>query len=272
MPAAPHVPWDLLPTGISHRILAATPSRLQYTVHVECHVGTSGFSYPHWRGAFYPQELPQARWLEHYAQHFSTVELNNSFYRLPTEKAFQGWRDRTPLGFVFAVNASRMITHLRRLRDIQEPLETFVARARHLKERLGPLLYQLPPGMRRNDELLEAFLSMLPQDLRHVIEFRNESWYEEGVLGLMRRYNVAFCVHDMARKESPVVATADFAYIRFHGTTGRYAGSYTDDQLAEWARRIRQLGTSCRAVYAYFNNDVGGHAVENARTLMQLLA
>ncbi len=236
------------------------------------YIGTSGFSYPHWRGVFYQEKLPQARWLEHYAQRYSTVELNNSFYRLPSEKAVEGWRDRSPPGFLFAVKASRIITHLRRLRDVQEPLQTFLSRICNLKEKLGPILYQLPPGMQRDEELLDAFLSVLPQELQHVLEFRNRSWYEEGVFARMRRHNVAFCVHDMAGVESPVVATADFVYLRFHGPTGRYAGSYPDEQLAEWAQLIRGLGEGLKEAYVYFNNDIGGHAVNNARTMEQLLS
>lgn len=236
------------------------------------YVGTSGFSYPHWRGIFYPAKLPQSRWLEYYATEFSTVELNNSFYRLPSERAFQGWRTRTPEGFIFAVKASRFITHLRRLRQVQAPLETFLSRARHLNEKLGPILYQLPPNMPRDKDLLEGFLSILPQGLQHVLEFRNQSWYEEGVHRLLRQHNVAFCVHDMSKLESPVLTTADFAYFRFHGPTGRYAGRYTDEMLQEWAQRIRQVSPDLKVIYVYFNNDVAGYAVKNAMTLGQLLS
>jgi uncharacterized protein YecE (DUF72 family) len=238
------------------------------------YIGTSGFSYSHWRGVFYPEKLPQARWLEHYARQFPTVEVNNSFYRLPSEKTFQGWRERTPAGFLFAVKASRFITHLRRLHDVQEPLETFLSRARNLKEKLGPVLYQLPPSMGQDKGLLEAFLSLLPEDLQYVIEFRRQNWYEEKVYAGMRRYNVALCIHDMSQSESPTAATADFAYVRFHGTTGRYAGNYSNEQLEDWANRIRQLASrnNLKTVHIYFNNDIEGHAVNNARALAQLLA
>jgi uncharacterized protein YecE (DUF72 family) len=239
----------------------------------QCYIGTSGFSYTHWWGVFYPEKLPQARWLEHYARQFSTVEINNSFYRLPSERTFQGWRERTPAGFLFAVKASRFITHVRRLNDAQEPLETFLSRARNLEEKLGPVLYQLPPSMERDEGLLQAFLALLPEDLQHVVEFRHQSWYEEKVYAPMRRYNTALCIHDMAQSESPVVATADFAYVRFHGTTSRYAGNYSNGQLEDWAKRIKELASSSnlKAVYIYFNNDIEGHAVNNARSLIQLL-
>jgi uncharacterized protein YecE (DUF72 family) len=238
------------------------------------YVGTSGFSYTHWRGAFYPEKLPQARWLEHYARQFPTVEINNSFYRLPSEKTFQSWSERTPAGFLFAVKASRFITHLRRLHDVQAPLETFLSHARNLNEKLGPVLYQLPPSMGRDEGLLEAFLAILPRDLQHVIEFRRQDWYEERVYAAMRGSNVALCIHDMGQSKSPLVATADFTYVRFHGTTGRYTGNYSDEQLEDWATRIRQLASSNnpKIVYIYFNNDIAGHAVNNARALAQLLA
>ena len=235
-------------------------------------MGTSGWSYNHWRGVFYPDGLPSGKWLEFYAQRFPSVELNASFYRLPTERAFQRWHDVAPGGFCFAVKASRFITHIRKLRDAEEPLGTFLRRAGILGEKLGPVLYQLPPSMRRDDGLLEAFLTLLPHGLRHVFEFRNDSWYDEGVFDLLRRHGAAFCVHDMRPLETPVVATTGFAYLRFHGTSGRYAGCYGDEELEAWAEAIRCVGSGLKTVYAYFNNDIGGHAVGNASTLARVLA
>jgi uncharacterized protein YecE (DUF72 family) len=235
------------------------------------YIGTSGWQYEDWRGVFYPGDLPKGRWLEFYTTRFRTVELNNSFYHLPSEKAFTSWRDRTPPGFLFAVKASRFITHIKRLRNTEEPLENFLSRARLLGDKLGPILYQLPPGMRRNEELLEGFLKTLPGGLLHTVEFRNASWYHEGVLALLERYNVAFCIHDMQGCESPVVATADFAYVRFHGTLGLYYGSYSDEELEEWAGRLRTIGGRVRAVYVYFNNDVAGYAVKDAANLARML-
>jgi uncharacterized protein YecE (DUF72 family) len=238
-----------------------------------CYIGVSGFSYPQWRGAFYPENLPHSQWLEHYAHQFSTVEVNSSFYRLPTEKTFQRWRETTPSGFLFAVKANRSITHQHHLENVQEPLDIFLARSRNLKEKLGPILYQLPPSMKRDEGMLEAFLSFLPQDLRHVVEFRHRGWYEEAVYAVLQRHNVALCIHDMGRSESPVAATADFAYVRFHGTSGRYTGDYSAQQLEDWAKRIRGLVSEnqLKATYIYFNNGLEGHAVNNARTLAQLL-
>ena len=208
---------------------------------MKLHIGTSGWMYDDWRGRFYPPDVPKTRWFSHYSQHFSTVELNSSFYHLPSEKAFGTWRDKAPDGFVYALKVSRYITHLKKLRDVEEPVQTFVTRARLLGNRLGPLLYQLPPGLKRNDALLEAFLQLLPGDLQHVFEFRNESWFDDAVYALLRRHGAAFCVYDLPGTTTPMVATADFAYVRFHGSTGLYDSCYTDDELRSWADRIAEL-------------------------------
>jgi len=236
------------------------------------YIGTSGWVYRHWRDVFYPSKLAQSKWLEFYTRHFPTVELNNSFYRLPTEKAFSNWRDTSPEGFVYAVKGSRFITHIKRLKDVQEPVETFLGRARHLGQKLGPLLYQLPPNMHRNDERLDAFLTLLPKGLRHVVEFRHESWLDEGVFDILRRHNVGFCVFDMPDLPCPLVATAGFAYIRFHGSTGLYWSCYSDEELEDWAQKISGLGKKLDTVYIYFNNDAEGFAIKNARTLGEKLA
>jgi len=231
------------------------------------YIGTSGWHYDHWQHRFYPEKLAKAKWLEFYATHFTTVELNNSFYRLPSEAAFANWRDSAPANFTFAVKVSRFITHIKRLTNSEEPVETFVSRAKILGEKLGPLLYQLPPNMHRNDERLESFLSILPREFKHVFEFRHQSWLEEGVFEILRKYNIGFCVFDMPSLSCPLVATADFAYIRFHGSTGLYWSCYSDEELAEWAKRLAALATSLKAVYIYFNNDAEAFAVRNAVTL-----
>ena len=237
----------------------------------EYYVGTSGWHYDDWRGLFYPQELAKSKWLEFYAQHFNTVELNNSFYRLPSEKAFDNWREASPAGFIFAVKVSRFITHIKRLKNVEEPLQNFLERADLLNNKLGPLLYQLPPNMKRDDERLKAFLITLPVRYRHVFEFRHGSWFDDGVFNILRRYNAGWCVFDMPALTSPVVATADFAYIRFHGSTGLYWSNYSDKELSSWAKRIAKLGENLKAVYIYFNNDVAGYALSNAKTLVRLL-
>ena len=231
------------------------------------YIGTSGWHYDHWRYRFYPQELTKAKWLEFYASNFTTVELNNSFYRLPSEAAFASWRDSSPANFTFAVKVSRFITHIKRLRDTEEAVERFITRAKILEGKLGPLLYQLPPNMHRNDDRLESFLSTLPQGMKHVFEFRHQSWLEEGVFEILHKYNIGLCVFDMPSLSCPLVATADFAYIRFHGSTGLYSSCYSDEELADWARRLADLATNLKAIYIYFNNDAEAFAVRNAITL-----
>jgi uncharacterized protein YecE (DUF72 family) len=235
------------------------------------YVGTSGWHYEHWRGRFYPVELTKSKWLEFYARSFSTVELNNSFYHLPSEKAFANWRDSSPQGFCYAVKVSRFITHIKKLRDVEEALEKFLDRAKLLGGKLGPLLYQLPPGLHRNDSLLEEFLTMLPHDLSHVFEFRHESWLDKGVFDLLRRYNAGFCIYDMPDFTTPLEVTADFVYVRFHGSTSLYGGCYTDEELSGWAKNIAGLARDAKAAYVYFNNDAEAFAVQNALTLEQKL-
>lgn len=236
------------------------------------HVGTSGWHYDHWRGRFYPMGLPKRGWLDFYAGHFSTVELNNSFYNLPSEKAFASWRDSSPEDFTFSVKVSRFITHLKKLRNVEESLRNFLDRVRILGYALGPLLYQLPPNLHRDDSRLEAFLSTLPGDVSHVFEFRHESWFQDDVFRLLRRHNVGFCAFDMPDMECPLLATASFAYVRFHGSEAIYASNYTPEMLDGWAERLRRLAEGLSDVYVYFNNDAFAYAVYNATTLAELLA
>ena len=234
-------------------------------------IGTSGWHYDDWRGRFYPEKLPRTKWLEFYSRHFQTVELNNSFYRLPSEAAFSNWYNSTPPGFTFAVKVSRFITHIKRLRDCQDAIDNFMSRAATLKDKLGPLLYQLPPGMHRNDETLEAFLNGLPPALKHVIEFRHQSWLVEEVFDILRQYNTGLCVFDMPELKCPLLATADYAYIRFHGSDSLYSSCYTDEELTQWAEKTVDLAGRLESVYIYFNNDVAGFALKNAETIKHLL-
>ena len=235
------------------------------------YIGTSGWHYDHWRHRFYPGELVKAKWLEFYASHFTTVELNNSFYRLPSEAAFAAWNDFSPADFTFAVKVSRFITHIKRLKDTEEAVSRFIDRAKILEAKLGPLLYQLPPNMHRNDERLEAFLSILPQGLKHVFEFRHQSWLEEKVFEILDKYNVGFCIFDMPSLSCPLLTTADFAYIRFHGSAGLYSSCYSNEELSDWARKLTNLAANLNEVYIYFNNDAEAFAVENASTLRDYL-
>lgn len=234
-------------------------------------IGTSGWHYDDWRKRFYPQELPKAKWLEFYTRHFPTVELNNSFYRLPSEAAFKNWYDSSPPDFTFAVKVSRYITHIKRLKNSEEAVDNFIQRARILGEKLGPLLYQLPPNMHRNDETLNSFLSSLPQEFKHVIEFRHQSWLEEDVFAILRQHHAGLCVFDMPDFTCPLRATANFAYIRFHGSDSLYSSCYSDEELEDWAKRISELAENLDSVFIYFNNDVEGFAVRNAETIKQFL-
>ncbi len=236
-----------------------------------CRIGTSGWVYPHWRGVFYPPALAQVRWFEHYAGQFDTVEVNNTFYRLPSEKAFDRWREQAPAGFVYAVKASRYITHVRRLKDCAEPLERFLSRARRLSDHLGSILYQLPPRWRANPQRLAEFAALLPADLLHVFEFRDERWFTEPVQEVLARHNLSFCIFDMPGIRCPQWITGPIVYIRFHGSASLYAGRYSREELAGWAERIQQFLAAGHDVYVYFNNDAFGHAVINARELREMV-
>lgn len=235
------------------------------------YIGTSGWVYKHWRGVFYPPDLPQARWFEYYAGRFDTVEVNNTFYRLPEAPTFKEWAAQAPPGFVYALKASRYMTHLKKLKDAAEPLARFLERARLLGKHLGPILYQLPPNWHLNLERLEAFLQLLPADLLHVFEFRHPSWYAEEALALLDRYRVGLCIMDLPGLESPVRVTGRLAYVRFHGPSRAYEGSYPDKDLAAWTQRVRGFLASGRPVYLYFNNDAHGYAVQNAQRLREMI-
>ena len=235
-------------------------------------VGTSGWHYDDWRGRFYPKVLNKGKWLEFYAGHFTTVELNNTFYRLPSEKVFNNWYDSTPPDFVFSVKISRFITHIKRLKNTGEALQNFMSRVTLLKDKLGPVLHQLPPSLHRDDEKLEAFLSGLPRGYKHVLEYRHESWLTDEVYDILRRYNVGICVFDMPDLSCPLLATADFAYIRFHGKDSLYSSSYSDEELADWAVKIERLAQNLDKIYIYFNNDIQGFAIKNAGKISELLS
>jgi len=235
------------------------------------YVGTSGWHYTHWQDRFYPKTLTKSEWLKFYATHFTTVELNNSFYRLPSEDAFASWRDSSPADFTFAMKVSRFITHIKRLKNSKEAVEKFISRANILGAKLGPLLYQLPPNMHRNDDVLVSFLSTLPQGMKHVIEFRHQSWLEDEVFEILQKYNTGFCIFDMPSLSCPVIATADFAYIRFHGSTGLYSSCYSSEKLADWAKKLTDLTRDLKTLYIYFNNDAEAFAVRNAITLRRYL-
>ncbi|MHB1530923.1 DUF72 domain-containing protein [Acidithiobacillus sp.] len=235
-------------------------------------IGCSGWYYPHWRGPFYPADLPPHDWLDFYARYFDTVEINSSFYRLPAEKALRTWRERTPSGFCFVPKASRFITHMKKLSAAEDALTVFLGRMEILGGKLGPFLFQLPPRWRRNPERLDRFLQDLPLGHRYAFEMRDPSWHHPEIYALLKAHNAAFCIFDLAGFQSPIEVTADFAYVRLHGPgAAAYAGYYGADALGIWAARIRSW-QDLTAVHVYFNNDPAAHAVHNALELKNILA
>lgn len=237
----------------------------------DIHVGCSGWAYKHWRGILYPDGLPQARWFERYAEDFDTVEINNSFYRLPPPATFEKWRTQAPADFLYAVKANRFITQAKKLLDCEEPVARMMAAVRCLGDRLGPLLYQLPPSMKINLGRLEAFLGIAPRDTLNVFEFRDPSWYQPETYALLAHHKASFCVHDMAGSATDRIAVGPAAYVRFHGGVGKYWGRYSNHGLRSWADwALGQRGEG-RSVWFYFNNDIHGHAIHDARTLKSMV-
>ena len=235
-------------------------------------IGTSGWYYDHWKERFYPPGLAKSKWFEHYAQHCNTVEVNNTFYHLPTPQTLTRWRDLAPESFLYAVKANRYITHIKRLKDTAEEVKRFFDVVGLLKEKLGPILYQLPPSLHKDLDLLKSFIKLLPKKSPAVFEFRHESWYEQDTLELLGRLGAGFCIHDLGELTTPRIITGEAVYIRFHGTAGRYSGSYTDKKLADWAGWIKQNKKNVTGIYAYFNNDADAYAIVNAKQLKNLLA
>ncbi|MGI9103803.1 MAG: DUF72 domain-containing protein [Terriglobales bacterium] len=235
------------------------------------HIGTSGWHYKHWCGPFYEDKLPASKMLPVYYQRFDTVEINNSFYRLPSAETFRCWRESTPRGFCFAVKASRFITHMKKLKEPRNALENLLPRAEELKEKLGPILFQLPPKWTLNGERLEEFLSALPPHHRYAFEFREPSWHKEEIYGMLRRYNAAFCIYELNQFRSPEPITADFTYVRLHGPGGPYQGSYSARAVRGWAEKIARWGEHLKKIYVYFDNDQAGYAAQNALELKRLV-
>jgi uncharacterized protein YecE (DUF72 family) len=212
--------------------------------------------------------------LSYYVNQFDTAEINNSFYRLPTEQAVRAWHDSTPDGFLFAWKASRFMTHMKRLKDIEESIDLVFGRMAGLGGRFGPVLFQLPPTFKadaENRERVARCLALIPDGRRSAFEFRHPSWYEERTFAILRDHNAALCISDHADAPAPWVATADFVYVRAHGTNGRYAGSYSEDTLRAWARQIGDWQRNGRAAYVYFDNDIKSAAPGDARTLLTIL-
>jgi uncharacterized protein YecE (DUF72 family) len=237
----------------------------------QVHIGTSGWHYDHWLGPFYPQGFPKSRFLQFYAERFRAVEINNSFYRLPERDTFLQWGRTVPDGFLFAVKASRYITHMKKLKEPEESISNFMERAGGLGDRLGPVLFQLPPRWKANPERLATFLEALPAGHDYVFEFRDHSWFDERVYDLLRQHGAGLCIHDMDGQLTPKIVTSPLIYVRFHGPGRRYAGKYSSDELRRWADAFSGWTAEGRTVHCYFNNDELGYAIENARDLRELL-
>jgi uncharacterized protein YecE (DUF72 family) len=227
-------------------------------------VGTSGWQYKDWRGAFYPARLAQSGWLEHYASRFSTVEVNNAFYRLPERATFESWRERTPPGFLVAVKASRYLTHIKRLREPEEPVRRLLERARGLGDRLGPVLLQLPPTLRLDVDALVATLRCFPKGVEVAVEFRHQSWFVESTARVLSDFDAAFCLADAPGWRAPHWRTADWGYLRLHGGVARPAPCYGRRAMQTWAQRLEEMFKGSSHVYVYFNNDANACAPRNA--------
>ncbi len=253
------------------RQVALEPSR---STAPEIRIGTSGWHYRSWHGPFYPARVKIKDFLSYYVQRFDTAEINNSFYRLPTEQAVRAWHDSTPKRFLFAWKASRFITHMKRLKGIEESIDLVFGRMNALGDKFGPVLFQLPPTFKADAETRERVarcLSLVPKDRRCAFEFRHPSWYEEDAFRILRNHNAALCISDHADAPAPWEATADFVYVRAHGTNGRYAGSYSAETLQDWTGRIADWRKDERSVYVYFDNDIKSAAPGDAQTLLRLL-
>jgi uncharacterized protein YecE (DUF72 family) len=237
----------------------------------KCFIGTSGWSYEHWVGPFYPADISRDAMLPFYSENFGTVEINNTFYRLPRKDVVKSWRDETPDDFLFSVKANRYITHMKNLKDAKKPVERLMQIVALLEDKLGPILFQLPTRWHVNVDRLGTFVKALPKTYRYVFEMRHSSWYQKEVYSILRQVNAALCIQDISGGTSPVKDNADFVYVRFHGPEGKYGGSYPTDVIEKWAKEIRAWNKRGKTVHAYFNNDYRAHAVHNAKQLEKLL-
>jgi uncharacterized protein YecE (DUF72 family) len=235
-------------------------------------VGTSGWSYEHWRGLFYPANLRRKDWLGFYASRLATAEINNAYYRLPDAGILQGWRDAVPSDFMFAVKGSRYITHMKKLKDASRSVTTFLERISVLGEKLGPVLFQLPPNWHCNRERFASFLDMLSGDFEYAFEFRDHSWHNEEIYGLLEARNAAFCIYELDGFLAPKQITADFVYVRLHGPDGPYRGNYDTRRLSGWAGAFSTWSRQGRRIFCYFDNDQSAYAPRNALRLQRMLS
>jgi uncharacterized protein YecE (DUF72 family) len=239
------------------------------------HVGTSGWSYQHWKDVFYPHKLAATKWLPYYAGIFPTTEINGSFYRLPSEETVKKWLSLVPDDFLFCPKMSRYLTHMKKLKDPEEPLERFFSIFEHMKGKMGPVLIQLPEMLRFNYDVAEHFYRLLKFQYKayeFVIEVRHETWLQEDSLTLMTKYNVGLVISQSGNifPYSEIV-TAKNIYVRFHGPTELYASSYSDETLQRYAKKCKAWKKEGHTVWAYFNNDIHAHAVRDAQRLAKLI-
>lgn len=248
-----------------------TARRPQEKAAPELRIGTSGWAYDSWWGPFFPEGVRKKEALEYYASRFDCVELNAPHYRTPTPEAVEGWAARSPAQFRFAWKASRFITHWKRLLNSENSLELMEDRMAHLGRRLGPVLFQLHPGMQADAARLADFIALLNRTRHYTFEFRHPSWYAQPIFDLLAQHNMALCISDHADAPAPRAATADWVYVRNHGPSGRYHGSYSDEALRGWAKSIRAWRREGRAVWCFFDNDIKSAAPHDAERLLALL-
>ena len=235
-------------------------------------IGTSGWWYEHWKERFYPKGMEKREWFSYYAKSFDTVEINSSFYRLPFENVVKGWAKKAPENFKFTLKMWRRITHYKRLKEVEKDLETFFARINPLHKNLGAILYQLPPSLKKDLSLLENFLKLLPKELDQAIEFRNKSWLTAETFSLLEKENIAYCIISMPEFPESIHLTSNISYIRFHGKETLYGSSYSEEELKEWVKKIKNFfKRGVERVYIYFNNDYNAYAVFNALKLKELI-
>ncbi len=228
------------------------------------YIGTSGWQYKHWKGSFYPIELKLSEHFNFYSRLFGTVEINNSFYKLPSETTFTHWKETAPENFVYAVKANRFITHMKKLKDPVASIEKFFRNVDYLEHTLGPILFQLPPRWRCNENRLHDFLQVLPSGYQYAMEFRESSWYNERIYELLKAHNVAFCIYELEHHQSPCITTASHIYVRLHGPGRKYEGKYSSDSLKNWASQCKKWIAVGKDIFFYFDNDQHGYAAENA--------
>lgn len=234
-------------------------------------IGTSGWSYKHWRERFYPPNLSAKEYLKYYAEHFGTVEINNSFYHLLKEETVKNWSKTVPENFIFAVKANRYITHVKRLKEPEIRVANFIESIKSFDEKLGPILFQLPPNFSFNPKRLESFILSIPKDYRYVFEFRDKTWFNPLTYDILRKNNIAFCIYSFGDYQSPKEITADFVYIRLHDPSSLGSSKYNDENLDEFCGDITNYKEQGKDIFCYFNNDAAGYAVENAIELKRKL-